>query len=148
MRTMTLQDLYKAPHTHQWVIDEKNSTSYTYYLHIYQIINNNFCHNTNCKMLVSILFFTTHFDKDFFHQKLNFLSYEKVPCTTKNISNGGCSICYLAKHFSHPSLMIYLVFQPTHKTKTLIANRWETTNNKAIGSIIIMIGQSKTRSIS
>jgi hypothetical protein len=127
------QWLYKtctsAPHTHWWVIDHKNSTSYTCCLHIYQIINNNFCHDTNFKTLVSILFFTTHFEKDFSHQKLSFLSYEKVPCTTKIITSGGCSVCDLAKHFSHPSFVIYFFFQPTHKIKTMTTNRWEGCNH-------------------
>jgi len=75
-------------------------------------------------MLVSILFFTTHFEKYFSHQKLSFLSYEKVPCITKNISSGGCSVCDPTKHFSHPSFVILFFFQPTHKTKTMTANRW------------------------
>ncbi len=102
-----------APHTHWWVIDQKNSTSYTCCLHIYQIINSNFCHDTNCKTLVSILFFTTHCDKDFSHQKLSFLLYEKVPCTTKSISSGGCSVCDPAKTFL-TSKFCNLLFFPTH----------------------------------
>jgi hypothetical protein len=40
--------------------------------------------------------------------------------------------------FLHPSLVIYFLFfpNPTHKTGT--ANRWETTNSKTPGPIIMM----------
>jgi hypothetical protein len=60
----------------------------------------------------------------------------------------GAQYVTLQKHFSHPSFVKYFFFQPTHKTKTVTANRWETTNSKAIGRIIIMIGQSETWSSS
>jgi hypothetical protein len=53
----------------------------------------------------------------------------------------------LQKYFSHPSLVIHLFFNLTHKTKTGTANRWETTNSKPLGPII-MIGQSETGSSS
>ncbi len=33
----------------------------------------------------------------------------------------------LQKYFSHPSFNYFLFFNPTHKTKTGTANRWETT---------------------
>jgi len=60
----------------------------------------------------------------------------------------GAQYVSLQKHFSHPSFVIYFFFQPTHKTKTVTANTWETTNSKAIGPIIIMIGPSETWSSS
>ncbi len=44
----------------------------------------------------------------------------------------------LQNYFSHPSF-IFIFSNPTHKTKIGIANRWETTNNKPLGPII-MIG--------
>jgi hypothetical protein len=34
------------------------------------------------------------------------------------------------KHFSDPSLVIYIFSNPIHKTKTGTANRWETANSK------------------
>jgi hypothetical protein len=47
----------------------------------------------------------------------------------------------LQKYFSQTSLIIYLLFSnPAHKTKTGITYRWETTNNKPHGPIV-MIGQ-------
>jgi hypothetical protein len=60
----------------------------------------------------------------------------------------GAQYVTLQKHFSHPSFVIYFLFQPTHKTRTVTANRWETTNSEAIGPVIIMIGQSETWSSS
>jgi hypothetical protein len=39
---------------------------------------------------------------------------------------------------------IYVQSNPTHKTKTASANRWETTNNKPFEPII-MIAQLKIR---
>jgi len=53
----------------------------------------------------------------------------------------------LQKYFSHPSLVIHLFFNLAHKTKTGTANRWETTNSKPLGPII-MIGKSETGSSS
>jgi hypothetical protein len=53
----------------------------------------------------------------------------------------------LQKYFSHPSLVIYFFSNPTHKTKIGTATRWETTNSKPHGPII-MIGQSETMSSS
>jgi hypothetical protein len=50
----------------------------------------------------------------------------------------------LQKYFSHPSLVFC---KPIYKTKTETANRWETTNSKPPGPII-MIGQSETGSSS
>jgi hypothetical protein len=41
----------------------------------------------------------------------------------------------LQKHFSHPDLVIYLFPNPTHKTKTGTASRWETTNSNLPGPI-------------
>jgi hypothetical protein len=53
-----------------------------------------------------------------------------------------CSICYPAKIFL-TSKFSYLHFcNPTDKTELGIANRWETTNSKPRGPIM-MIGQSK-----
>jgi hypothetical protein len=49
----------------------------------------------------------------------------------------------LQNHFSHPSLVIYLFCNPTHKTETRITNRWGTTNSKPPGGIIT-ISQSET----
>ncbi len=49
----------------------------------------------------------------------------------------------LQKCFSHPSLVIHLFFNLTHKTKTGTANRWETTNNSKPLEPIIIIGQSE-----
>ncbi len=47
----------------------------------------------------------------------------------------------LQKYFT--SKFSYLIISnPTHKTKTGTANRWETTNSKALGPII-MIGKQK-----
>jgi hypothetical protein len=72
---------------------------------------------------------------------------------------GGIHICPLSitsialymilqKYFSHPSLVIYFLFRnPTHYTKTRTANRWETTNSKPSGRIV-MIDQLKIRSSS
>jgi hypothetical protein len=42
----------------------------------------------------------------------------------------GAQYVTVEKHFSDPSLVIYFFSNPTHKTKTGTANRWETTNNK------------------
>ncbi len=54
-----------------------------------------------------------------------------------------CSVCDPAKIFL-TSNFSYLPFSnPTHKNKTGTANRWETTNSKPPGPII-MIGQSQT----
>jgi hypothetical protein len=46
----------------------------------------------------------------------------------------------LQKYFSHPSLVIYLFSNPNNKSETGTANRWETTNSKPTGQIV-MIGQ-------
>jgi len=62
-----------------------------------------------------------------------------------------CSVCNLTlqKYFSHPSLVIYLLFcNFTHKTETGTANRWGgTTNSKPAGPITTM-GRSETLLIS
>jgi hypothetical protein len=49
----------------------------------------------------------------------------------------------LQKYFSHPNLVLYFFCNPTHKTETGTANRWETTSSKPPGPII-MINQSET----
>jgi hypothetical protein len=47
--------------------------------------------------------------------------------------SSGAQYVALQKYFSHPSLVIYFFFSnATHKTKTGIANRWETTNSNRI----------------
>jgi hypothetical protein len=51
----------------------------------------------------------------------------------------------LQKYF-FTSLVIYFLPTSPIKTKTGTANRWETTNSKALGQII-MIGQSETLQI-
>jgi len=54
-----------------------------------------------------------------------------------------CSVCDPAKIFP-ASKFSYLVFRnPTPMSETETANRWETTNSKPAGPII-MIGQSET----
>jgi hypothetical protein len=53
----------------------------------------------------------------------------------------------LQKCFSHPSLVISFFSNPSHKITAGIANRWETTNSKPPGRII-MIDQSETWSSS
>jgi len=49
----------------------------------------------------------------------------------------------LQKYFSHPSLIIYFFPTPTIKLKLDCTNRWEITDSKSLGPII-MIDQSKT----
>jgi len=49
----------------------------------------------------------------------------------------------LQKYFLHPSLVSCFFPKPTHKTKTGTANRWETTNSKAPGPIIIGLANQK-----
>ncbi len=46
-----------------------------------------------------------------------------------------CSECEPAKKFSHPSFSCLYFSNPTHKTKTGIANRWEITNSNPAGPI-------------
>ncbi len=47
----------------------------------------------------------------------------------------------LQKYFGHPS-----VYNPTHKTETGIANRWETTNNNPLRPIKLYNQSEETRS--
>ncbi len=47
----------------------------------------------------------------------------------KNIPNSVKDVA-LGKYFSHPSIIIYLFCNPTHKTKTKTANRLGIINNK------------------
>jgi hypothetical protein len=47
------------------------------------------------------------------------------------------------KTFSRASLVFFFFSSPTHKILTGIGNRWETTNSKPQGPIILD-GQSKT----
>jgi hypothetical protein len=61
---------------------------------------------------------------------------------SKSISSSAQYVI-LQKYFSHPSLVIYFFPKPTHKTKTETANRWETTNGKAPGPIIIGLANQK-----
>jgi hypothetical protein len=42
------------------------------------------------------------------------------------------------KYFSHPSLVIFIFCNSTHKIETGIANRWGTTNSKPPGPIVMM----------
>jgi hypothetical protein len=53
----------------------------------------------------------------------------------------------LEKIFPRSKFSYLLFSNPTHRTKTGAANRWETTNSKAPGPII-MIDQSETGSSS
>ncbi len=48
-----------------------------------------------------------------------------------------------AKIFLTSKFSYLLVSIPTHKTKTRTANRWETTNSKAPGPIIMMANQNR-----
>jgi hypothetical protein len=41
--------------------------------------------------------------------------------------SSGAQYVTLQKYFSHPSLVIYFLSNPTHKTKTRTPNKWETT---------------------
>jgi len=54
-----------------------------------------------------------------------------------------CSVCGPAKYIFTCKFSYLLFCNPTHKTETGTANRWETTNNKPPGPIIMM-GQSET----
>jgi hypothetical protein len=45
-------------------------------------------------------------------------------------------------YFSHPSLIMYFFSNPTHTTKIVIANKWETNDSKTFGPIT-MSYQSK-----
>ncbi len=66
--------------------------------------------------------------------------------TNKSISSGAQYVT-LQRYFSHSSFSYLPFSNPTHKTKTGTANRWESTNTKPPEPIII-IGQSKTGSSS
>ncbi len=60
----------------------------------------------------------------------------------------GAQYLTLQKYFSHPSFFFFFFFSnPIYTTKTRTANRWEITNSKPLGPII-MIGRSETRSSS
>jgi hypothetical protein len=41
----------------------------------------------------------------------------------------------LQKYFSHPNLVIHFFPNPTHKTKTVTANTWETADSNPLGPI-------------
>jgi hypothetical protein len=61
---------------------------------------------------------------------------------SKSISSSAQYVI-LQKYFLHPSLVSCFFPKPTHKTKTGTANRWETTNSKAPGPIIIGLANQK-----
>jgi hypothetical protein len=97
------------------------------------------------------------------HGRFYWSSSQSASCVFLSVKSGYLSFAYNQKSkFEHlqqwplcdptkiflTSKFSYLLFStPTHKTKTGTANRWETTNSKALGPII-MIGQSETGSIS
>jgi hypothetical protein len=54
----------------------------------------------------------------------------------------------LQKYFSHPSLVIYFFSNPIDKTRTGTANRWETTNIKPLGPIIMIVRPFRNRELS
>ncbi len=56
-----------------------------------------------------------------------------------------CSVCDPAKIYFRSKLSYVLFCNSTHETGTWIANRWETSNSKPPGPIIVM-GQSETLS--
>jgi hypothetical protein len=131
MRTMSLQDLYKCT-THPLMGNWSEELNFIHLACCLHILSNHqqlllSWHQLQNIGINSILYYP--FWERFLSSKLSFLSYEKVPCTTKNISSGGCSICDPTKHFSHPSFVIYFFFQPTHKTKIVTTNRWEGCNH-------------------
>jgi len=56
------------------------------------------------------------------------------------------SVCDPAEMFFTSKFSCVLFCNPTHKTETGTANRWETTNSKPPGRIIMM-GQSETQRV-
>jgi len=58
-----------------------------------------------------------------------------------------CEVCGPAKYIFTCKFSYLFFCNPTHKTETGTANRWETTNSKPPGQIIMM-GQSETLSSS
>ncbi len=90
-------------------------------------------------------------------------SSQSASCVFLSVKSGYLSFAYNQKsRFEHlqqwplcdpttiflTSKFSYLLFsKPSHKTKIGTANRWETTNSRALGPII-MIGQSETGSSS
>jgi hypothetical protein len=49
------------------------------------------------------------------------------------------SLWHCKNYFSHPTVVIYFFFNPTHKTKMRTANRSETTNSKPPRRIIMIV---------
>ncbi len=65
----------------------------------------------------------------------------------ESISSCAQYVVTLCKKLSHPSFSYVLFYNLTHTTESGTTNRWETTNNKPPGQII-MIGESETLSSS
>ncbi len=59
----------------------------------------------------------------------------------KTIISSGAQDTTLQKYFSHPSLVIYFFFNPTHKTETGPANKRGTTNSEPSGPITYSKGR-------
>jgi hypothetical protein len=65
----------------------------------------------------------------------------------KSISKGAQYVTLQKKKITHPSLVIYFFYTPTHKLKTGTANRLGSTNREPLGPIVMM-GQSEALSSS
>jgi hypothetical protein len=54
-----------------------------------------------------------------------------------------CSICDPATIILISNFSYSLFSNPTHKTKIGTANRWDTTNNKPAGRLLLMVSQKE-----
>ncbi len=61
----------------------------------------------------------------------------------KSIPTGGAQYVTLQKYFSHPSLVIYFFCNPTHKTETGTANKWELLIANHLGQSLWFVNQKQ-----